>query len=168
MDKHTDMYLELKRAGGAVPGESTDKENPGWIAIHSFDIGMTQPVTMGSNQENMTAGRVSISHLSVTKTVDKSSHELALACCTGETFKSLTLRIHEAAGKRHKYWEYFLENVVVAGYDPSCNGGSTRFTEVVTFAFGKIKWTYTMLGNGGQPGESFSHGWDLEQNTQTC
>src|SRR5262245_52591281 len=126
MDKHTDMYLELVRAGGEkVAGESTDKENKDWIALHSFHIGMTQPVTMGSNTGNVTSGRVSISHLSVTKTVDKASPELALACCNGETFKSLTLRIHEAAGKRHKYWEFLFENVVVSGYDPSCHGGET-------------------------------------------
>lgn len=169
MDKHTDMYLELVRMDGKiVKGESTDKDNKDLIALHNFDIGMIQPVSMGSNTGNVVAGRVSMTPFSVTKTVDISSPELALACCNGETFKSATIRLYEAAGKKHKYWEILLENVVITGYDPSCNGGSTRFTEAVIFAFGKMKWTYIQLGNDGKPGVTATHGWDLEQNTQTC
>lgn len=169
MTTHTDAYLKLIRMDGKeVEGESTDENNQKWIALHSFDIGMTQPVTMGSNTQGITAGRVSISHVSITKTVDISSHELALACCNGETFKSATIQVYEASGKRHMYWEFLLENVVISGYDPSCNSGASRFTEIVTFAFGKIKWTYNLLGNDGKPVKPFTHGWDLEKNSQTC
>lgn len=157
----TDVYLKID----GIPGESTDEKHKDWIEILSYNQSITQPVSAASASGGRTAQRVSMSDFFITKALDKSSPHLAQACCDGRHIKEVKIELCEASGDKHTYMVYTMENVVIAGVQPSGGKTDDKPLESVTFNFGKIKWEYTPLGHDGKPGSKVGPlGWNLEEN----
>lgn len=74
----TDMFLKL----GDIKGESNDQAHRDEIEISSWGWGMKQSGSMHSGTGGG-AGKVNIRNLSITKTLDKSTPNLMMACSTG-------------------------------------------------------------------------------------
>jgi len=151
-----------------IPGECTDEKHKDWIAIQSFSHGMTQQVSASASAVGgRTTGRVDMQDFSMVKTLDKASPKLALACCNGEHIKTVTIELCKAGKDPQKYMEYKLSDVVVASVRTggSAQGGDSLPTEEVSFHFGKIEWTYTVLDSAsGKPKGNLSAMWDLSKN----
>jgi hypothetical protein len=98
-----------------------------------FDI---LSVSLGSSSS---AGRAGIHDIVVTKTVDKSSTALQLACFTGQHFKTVTLYVRKSGGV---YLQYRLDKVLVSSFQLSGHGG-TKPTETLTFNYNSIAISYT-------------------------
>ena len=80
---------------------------------------------------------------------------------------TVTMELCRAGGDKQKYMEYKMSDVIISSVRP---GGSAKSDdplplEEVSFAYGKIEWTYTEMDHkSGQPKGNVSTYWDLHEN----
>ena len=158
-----DAFLKLT----TIPGESTDDKYKDHIEVLSYSHALSQP---GGGSVSTAGGRSSerCDHgdFSIVKALDKASPKLALACCNGEHIKEATLILRRAGKDQKKYMEYKMSDVIVRSLRP---GGSSKGGEIpleeVSFAYGKIEWTYTELDHKtSAPKGDIKGYWDLHTN----
>jgi len=129
-----DFFLKLER----IEGESDDLMYPLWIEILSFSWGMRQRAGEGLGS----TGRTDFDSLTITKNVDKTSPQLAEACCTRTRPQRARLVLCRATGNKAMYYEIKLEKVVVASVKMEAQGGPGLPVETVQLNFDEIEWTY--------------------------
>lgn len=154
-----DMFLKID----AIPGESTDDKHKDWIELLSFSHGVSQPsrVVGGGAVEPCQHQDFSLVH-----TLDKASPQLALYCCNGKHIPEVAIELCKAGGDKRKYMEYVLSDVIVSSVKPSAGtmSGQPLPLEEVSFNYGKIEWTYTIIGADGLPHGDIVASWDLMAN----
>lgn len=160
-----DAFLKIS----TIPGESTDSEHQQWIEILSFDHGLKQTSTGSvSTGGARTAGRVDHQDMIITKALDAASTPLFLACCRGDHIPEVTIQLHRATGKKEKYYEIKMFDVLVSNVQPKGEARSdeTLPTEEVSFNYAKIEWNYIQTDhNTGAVQGNFVKWWDLKTNT---
>lgn len=157
-----DAFLKID----GIPGESTDDKHKDWIEIASYNWGVSQPASAtASSSGGATSERANFQDLHVTKTLDKATPKLALACADGTHIKEVTLELCRAAGgQKLKYMEYKLSNCIVSSLSGSGSGGGEP-TENLAFNYGKLEVTYTQQKRAdGSGGGNVAAGWDLQSN----
>jgi type VI secretion system secreted protein Hcp len=145
-----------------VPALDGEVSSPAaWVnawGILSFSIGVSNPVTI--NNGGLQSGRPSFSDLSVMKQLDKATVMALLKLAQGNHFDSVTLSCVNHATNVLVY-EIKLEEVYFTTIQHSGSaGGDDRPTESVSFAYGKIEWTYHP-----PTGPAITAFWDLRTNT---
>jgi type VI secretion system secreted protein Hcp len=148
-----DTYLIIgdgtKGAAGAG-GEATaaDLKPPkGWIAIYSFSWGASNPTTVSAGSSGLSAGKVSVSSFNIMKKTENSSCDLFQACCNGQHYPTAQVVMRKAAGvsgKQSVFLQYDFTDVMVESIQWSgSSGGDDTPTESVSFAFAKVKISYS-------------------------
>jgi len=157
-----DVYLQID----GIKGESTDSMHQGWIEITAAQWGVMQPrsVTVSTGGGH-TAERCEHRTLSLSKLADLSSPILMQTCSMGKTIPKAKLEVMRADGdgKRIKYYEVELENVMIANMEQMIHGGSILHDQI-GLRFSKVKWKYTQQKIGGGAGGNTAGGWDLACN----
>ncbi len=112
-----------------------------------------------------TAERTEHRDIVLTKLADLSSPLLLQNSSSGKTFAKAKFDFMraDAQGKRVKYFEIELENVLVAGVAPSVTEGDILH-EQVRLKYSKVKWKYTQQKINGGTGGNTAGGWDLSKN----
>jgi len=159
-----DSFLKLD----GIPGECTDEKHSDWIEILSFSHGVSQ-LSSGSVSSggSRSAERCDHSDFSIVKTLDKASPKLNLYCSNGDHIKEVKVELCRAGGDKQKYMEYKMADVIVSSVRPggSSQGGEALPLEEVSFAYGKITWSYTETDHKtGKPKGSLETHWDLHAN----
>jgi type VI secretion system secreted protein Hcp len=159
-----DAFLKIE----GIDGESTDDAHAKWIEVLSYSHGVSQPVSGSvSSGGGRSAERCDHSDFSIVKSMDKATPKLNLYCSNGEHIPNLSLELCRAGGDKQKYMEYKLEDVIVTSVRPggSSQGGENLPLEEVSFAYGKISWTYTETDHKtGKAAGNVSAYWDLHAN----
>jgi len=159
-----DAFLKI----ATIPGESTDDKHKDWIEVLSYSHGVSQPTSGSvSSGGSRSSERVDHADFTIRKVLDKASPKLALACCKGEHITDVTLTLNRATGDKQKYMEYKLSDVIVRSVRPggSTKEGETLPIEEVSFAYGKIEWTYTATDHAtGKAAGEVKANWDLKSN----
>ncbi len=156
----TDAFIQFQ----GLPGESGDDKHKEWVEIHSFNFGASQAAqAVSSGNSGPGVERVSMSDLSFTKDVDKTSAKLFERCCSAEAFPTVKLEVCRAGGEKLTYIAVTLSHVIVSSYQLGGGTGGLA-NENITLAFGKIEHTYTQQKLDGGPGGKISAGWDLTAN----
>lgn len=158
----TDVYLQLD----GIKGESADAEHMGWIEITSIHLGVLQPKSATSSTAGgHTAERCEHRTITITKLADLASPILMQTSSSGKTLTKGKIEFMRADsdGKRVKYYEVELENVLVGHVDQQLVPGDILH-ETVGLKFSKIKWKYTQQKIGGGTGGNTAGGWDLATN----
>lgn len=156
-----DAYLKL----GEIKGESADDTHRGWIECESVNWAINQPKSAAaSTSGGHTIGRAELSDVTFHKLADLASPILAQHCAMGKTVLKAKFEFYRADGdgKRVKYYEVELDNVLVSHVAQGVAGGG--MTENVGLKFSKVKWAYTQQRIGGGAGGSTVGGWDLASN----
>jgi len=156
-----DAFLKIE----GIPGESTDDKHKDWIEVLSYSWGVTQGASASaSTSGGATHQRADFQDFMISKTLDKASPKLALACADGTHVKTVTLELCRAGGDKVKYMEYKMTNCIVSSAGVGGGAGGEP-TENVTFNYGKIEWTYTQQKRAdGSGGGQVAAGWNLEAN----
>jgi len=157
-----DVYLQIE----GIKGESNDDQHKGWIECQSVNWSLNQPQsTNASTAGGHTAGRVDLSSVSLHKIVDLASPILAQHCAMGKTISKAKFEFMRADGdgKRVKYYEVDLENVLIVHVAQGVSGGDVM-GESIGLKFSRVKWKYTQQRIGGGAGGSTVGGWDLNTN----
>ena len=159
-----DMFLNID----GLKGESTDAAHKDWIEIQSFSHNVVAPSgAAGQNSAGGgTAGRTKHQDFAVTKEVDATSPALYEMCSSGKHISKITVDLMRSSGdSRVKYMSIEMDEVVVSSVAASGNAGSGQASELITFDYGKIVWTYTQQeAADGSKGGNATGGWDLAAN----
>ncbi len=159
----SNMFLELD----GIKGESTDKDYKDHIEVLTFGWGVAQKASgTASSSGGGTVARANFHELSVTKEVDSSSPQLYRAAWSGTHIPKAVLKLNkDVGGKRVKYMEYKMENIVISSINTK-GGQNSLPTESITLNYGKISITYLMQSRkGGTAAGAIPAGYDLEKNT---
>jgi type VI secretion system secreted protein Hcp len=124
------------------------------LNVTSFSTGGTNPATVGTTGGGISTGKVSFQDLSVSAPLDSSNPTFNSALATGQHFDSATLTYTwAAAGGTPATYTIALTDAIVTSVTEGGSGSAP--TQNLTFAYGKIQWTYTDA-NGTTTGT-----WDL-------
>ncbi len=168
-----DYFLNLD----GIKGESADDKHKGEIDIMSFSWGATNTGTNVSGGGGG-AGKVSFEDIHITKTVDKSSPLLMLACASGQHIKSAVLACRKAGGEQQEYLKITLTDVLVSSYqsgghghdvagNSSADNGQTFGpvpTDTISLNFAKITYEYKPQKPDGSLDSAVNAGWDIKAN----
>jgi type VI secretion system secreted protein Hcp len=145
-----DAYLFITGITGSGPG--------GAIEIDSFSFGASNSGTAGTGSSGGGAGKVSLSDLTITKTVDSSSPKIFDNVLNGMVISSVVLKVYRGAGGKGstgsptEYLMITLTNCVISGYTlndgtsgsqspcPPTDGG--RPMESISINFGQLAFQY--------------------------
>src|SRR5581483_11271355 len=113
------LYLDVP----GIEGESTHSQNQNWnkkIQINGYSYDVSQRANLGTGTGLVAAG-ASMSHISLTKTMDRSTPFLWYQLCSGKPIPKVTFRITQAGGQEGVYEIHTLEceNVLVTHYSTS-------------------------------------------------
>lgn len=158
-----DIFLKL----AGVAGESQDKKHPDEIDVLAWSWGMSQSGTMHTLGGGG-AGKVTVSDLSITKYVDKSSPVLMQYCSGGEQFKEGLLTVRKAGGKEPlEYLKIKMTEVIVTSYSTGGSGGQDMLTENVSLNFAEVDVEYQpQKQDGSKLGGPVKYGWDIAKNAK--
>jgi len=128
----------------------------GWIELQSFQWGVGRGVTSprdasSGGAANREASAPSVSEIVVTKTVDSASPNLfSRAVETKQLVKSCTVDMDKPARNgNQEYLSFTMKDVIVTSVHMAGNPGDTNPQEQVSFAFGKIEYSYKSEQSNG-------------------
>jgi type VI secretion system secreted protein Hcp len=152
------VFLEL----AGVPGESTVAGFEKQIELNSFQLGLSNPVQMGTEQLK---GKPSFSEIVVTKRLDKSSPTLMLRTADMTSFPFARVRVtRSSATGESAVVRYCFTNVRVTSFSLSTGGDLPA--ESISLSYGTIVQSYTQQAAAGVKEEVFTSGWDVIGNLQ--
>jgi type VI secretion system secreted protein Hcp len=159
-----DIFMKID----GIEGEAKDvsgKKHTGEIDVVSWSWGATQTGTHSTGGGGG-AGKVSVSDLTFTKHVDKSSTALLLACCNGKHIKDATLTVRKAGETPLEFLSVKLTDILVSSVqEGGASNGDLLPTEHVTLNFSKFEVVYKEQDNkGAQKGGDIKMGWDVKGN----
>lgn len=157
-----DVYLQID----GIKGESMDDTHKDWIECVAVNWGVSQPRSAtASTGGGHTAERCEHEMIRLTKLADLSSPILMQTCSAGKTIPKGVLHFMRADGdgRRVKYFEIQLQNVLIGYVKPQVKEGSIM-QEEIGLKFSQIKEMYTQQKIGGGSGGNTSGGWDLAAN----
>lgn len=156
------QYLDIP----GITGESVSDVNPNWnqkIQMHNFHYGVQQKTTQAVGSGLVAAG-ASMTPITFTKQMDKSTPYLFFKLCSGEPIPTMTIRVSQAgsAGGVYEVETIVLQNVIVTGYSTSGSRGDGALpTEYISLAVGGVNETYDWQVNGMSKGK-VSHGFNFQ------
>jgi type VI secretion system secreted protein Hcp len=158
-----DAFLKIE----GIPGESSDDKHKEWIEVLSFGWMVHQPKSVASTSGSRSAERANFEDFNITKLIDKASPKLAIACASGEHFKTAVLEVCRAGGDKIKYMEYKLSDIMITIFQPSGHTSEKDALpmESVNFTYGKVELKYTQTDPAtGKAKGDVAAGWDLNAN----
>jgi len=158
-----DAYLEIE----GLKGESLKKGHEGQIEVIGFSFGAQNQSSVGIGGGGG-AGVVSLSSMSIMKKTDAGSAELFQYICTGEHFPKAKLTMYKSGGAAGPlpyltmdFEELYPDSIQWSG----SQGGDDVPSESVTFAFGKVTFTYSEQNEDGTKGGDHVGSWDVRTKT---
>lgn len=114
------------------------------------------------------AGKVNIENLTISKTLDKSSPNLMMACSTGKHYPEARLVVRKAGGSSAvEYLVIIMKEVMVTPYQTDTVTSSDLLTEVIGLNFATIEVSYQpQKADGGKDGGAVKYGWNIRQNVK--
>jgi type VI secretion system secreted protein Hcp len=161
------MAIEYHLKFGSIKGESAATKHKEEIELLSWSWGASNPTTfVGSG---MSAGRVSMSDLTITKRVDKASPKLLELLVTGKHADTATLTCSKQTGGKtpDDFLTIKLSEVYVSSYHTSGGAGEDVGTESLSFSYGKIDYDYKEQKSDGSLVSAGDVEYDLRKREQT-
>src|SRR3954463_7135637 len=153
------VFLELP----GVQGESTVAGFEKQIELDSFQLGLSNPVQMGTEKVK---GKPSFSEIVVTKKLDKSSPTLMLRTADMAALPFARVRVtRSSATGESAVVRYCFTNVQVPSFSLSPSGDLPA--ESVSLSYGTIVQSYTQQAAAGVKEEVFTSGWDVIGTSQS-
>lgn len=111
----------------------------GTFGVSSWNWGEQNSTSLSSATGGLSAGKVSMNTLTVTKSFDTCSAQIAQAAASGQHLASVTLKQFDK--NSNLLITVLIETVVVSSYQIGGSQGSTAPTETVSYGFSKITIT---------------------------
>jgi type VI secretion system secreted protein Hcp len=162
------MAIEYHLKVGSIKGESAASKHMDEIEILSWSWGASNPTTIVGS--GMSAGKVSMSDLSFTKRVDKSSPKLLELCVTGKHVDDATLYCSKQTGGKtpDDFLTLKLKEVYVSSFQASGSSGEDVGTESLSLTYGSINYDYKVQDKAGTLTSAGAVEYDLRKREQTA
>lgn len=153
-----------------IEGESTHDTVPNWdkkVQIFSVTYDVSQKASLQTGTGLVAAGG-KLSHVSISKTMDKSTPFLWNKLCMGEPLDYMFLRFTRSAGAQGVYENLTvtLEKVLITDYHTSGQRGAGGMpVESISFSVGAITETYDVRDERGMKVGQAQGGYDFMQNS---
>jgi type VI secretion system secreted protein Hcp len=133
------IYMKWDGIDGAV----TTKEYEKWIELNSFQFGVGRAIgTAARGAATREASEPSISEITVSKRLDKSSTKLFMDAVAGDLSATVKFKFTTTTkDKVDTYLAFELSNCGVSGHSISSGGDAPM--ETLSLNFTKIMFTYT-------------------------
>ncbi len=143
------MAIEYFLKLDGLPGESLSSKHPNEIELESWSWGASNPTTVSGS--GLSAGKVSMSDLSITKPVDKCSAKLLDMVCSGKHIASAILTCSKSTGDKNPadYITIKMEEVYISSMQSSGSRGSDIGYESLSLAFAKVEYDYKFQDKDG-------------------
>jgi type VI secretion system secreted protein Hcp len=162
------MAIEYFLKFGSIKGESQATKHKEEIELMSWSWGASNPTTIVG--AGMSAGKVSLTDLNITKMIDKSSPKLLELCITGKHVDEATLTCSKQTGDKSpadfltlKFSEVYVSNHQVGG-----SAGEDVGTESISLTYGKINFDYKQQDKSGTLTSAGAVEYDLRKREQTA
>lgn len=157
-----DAYLRID----GITGESQVPAFKGQMQMTKFSFEIDNVTSIGSQSSGAGAGKVKFNGLKITKEVDSASPLLFAMCCSGAHGPTATLSLVKPTGTGKEpsgaYVTYDMTTIFITDIVTSLE--DVIPTEVVTFVFGTLLYTYKTQSATGVLTPSSSKGWNMIMN----
>lgn len=136
------VYMQF----GDIKGESTDRAHSDWIDVLSVDWGAKGTPVRASmavpqgGAERKRPGRVKYSNITLKKSYDASSANLAQACANGTHIPRVSLEWTTTDADGTKYMRAELQDVIISSYSIDASGDQP--IESISLNYAEIKTSY--------------------------
>ncbi|MCB9959649.1 MAG: type VI secretion system tube protein Hcp [Rhodospirillaceae bacterium] len=154
------IYIKIE----GIDGDVTQAKYKGWIDAESLQWGVGRAVmTPVGSTMNREASAPTLSELTFTKTMDRSTALILQETCSGESGKKVTVEMMTTANPPKTYMKYELEDALLSGYSCSGASGGGRPSESISLNFTKITTTYTVSDEKGNDLTSLTAHFDVTE-----
>ena len=162
------MAIEYHLKLGSVKGESGASKHKEEIELLSWSWGASNPTNISGS--GMSAGKVSMTDLSFTKKVDKSSPKLLELCVTGKHVDDATLYCSKQTGGKtpEDFLTIKLKEVYVSSFHAGGSEGEDVGTESLSITYGWIDYDYKVQDKAGTLTSAGNVEYDLIKREQTA
>ena len=129
--------MEIFLQVDGVEGEVLGSGRAGWIAVDSFNYGITRPV--GADEKADHKG------MTLVKSVDRASPFLYLHCSTGQVLEEVVLEITHTTADYVGVQEFRMRRATITSMQTSGSTGNKGATERLTLRYQAIAWTYVRI-----------------------
>lgn len=144
------IYLRVEKvSGGVIEGESVEQFHPSWIQLDSCNFGIRNSSSFSAGG-GLSAGKAEPMEFSATKSLDKASPLLFLACAQSTIHPRMIIEFTDdnvQSGGSRVYLRLTLTNVVVNGLTSSA--GDARPSESIALGYERIQIDYFMMDSRG-------------------
>jgi type VI secretion system secreted protein Hcp len=143
----TDYFMRIDPASGdtQITGESMDASFKGWTQIKSFDYGVENPTTIGSQTGGAGAGKVKFDQLTIEKNVDATSPQIFQRLAQGRHFAGIEIVARKAGGSptaTANPSRYYFSLAFPTSDQQTGDAGDDAPQEKLTFNFGGLVQKY--------------------------
>ena len=142
-----DYFLKID----GIKGESQDDKHKDEIHCRSFSFGVTNAGTGGSNLGSG-GGSANMQDMHFTKTIDKSSPNLFMACATGKHFATATLTVRKRRREAAGISDLQADRSVYFVHQHQRPRRRRHRAGERSLNFSKVEMTYTPQNADGTPG----------------
>jgi type VI secretion system secreted protein Hcp len=167
LTRRENVAIEYHLKIGNIKGESQASQHKEEIHIESWSWGASNPTSITTS--GMSAGKVTMSDLSFTKTVDKASPKLLELCVTGKHVDAATLSCSKHTGAKHleDFLTIKLKEVYVSSFQAGGTHGEELGKESLSLTYGQIEYDYKMQKPDGTLVSSGNVQYNLIKREQT-
>lgn len=146
---------------GKIDGDATAAGHEKWIDLHSVQNGFGRAIsTPTGSAQKREASNPSVSEITCSKTMDRSSPHLFKYSTTGTKGEDCTIDFTRTAeGSDEIYLQLKLKDTLITSY--SVSSGGDRPSESLALNFTDVEVRYTKMAEGGEAGDPVSVGFDL-------
>jgi type VI secretion system secreted protein Hcp len=156
---------EIHLDPASIQGESVSLTHPNEIEISSFSWGVSNsPVNTATG--SIKGGKVSMTEITVTKSIDKASAQLLKASATGQILKTAKISWSKSTGGKtpEDFLTITLTGVLITSVQQSSSrSGEGMGAETVTLSFDKVSMDYKVQGKNGLLTSAGQMTYDLAQ-----
>ena len=153
------LYLEMEGVEGNVTAEGFE----GHLQLESLSWGAGRSLSMDTGRmSNREATRPSLSEVTCTKRICKSTPLLFEQSCVGKEGKNATIRVAHTSDALETYLEYTLTDCLIASYNVAASGEADPI-ETLTLSYSSLEINYIDQDNTNKNKGSTRWGYSVEK-----
>ena len=153
-------YIKLP----GITGECNEQSHQGWIEVESVSLPIYRSIQAGAVGVQRSCGETSLGDISVVKSWDSSTPDLASACSNGKFLNEVTIHLCSTINDKNvTNLEVKLQNAIISNYSFSAVGNLDPVpTEQISLNYTSIEWNYMKYKQDGKPDKPTRAKYDTE------
>jgi type VI secretion system Hcp family effector len=145
---------------GDFDGDSSDASHQGWSVLLSLSAHLSHAVGPYAHGDSKAKVAVAVGDIGVVKQLDSASVKIQRALVNREPIAKVEIHLCGISPNGHEpFLAYELSEVFVTSYTftPQIDAFSSMPSESLSFAFKKIKWTFSKMSGDGKKQGKVTH-----------